>query len=402
MLIIGLMSGTSADGVDAALVDIGGESRAETARCLAVAYHPYADRLRSAVLEQCARTSSDVSTLCILATALAIQYAAAAATVAERAGISLADVTAIACHGQTVWHQPDPVADLGGAHRGTMQIGSAPFLAAATGCAVVSDFRTADMAAGGQGAPLVPYADWVLLGTTGAPRAVQNIGGIANVTYLPASGNLSEVLAFDTGPGNMVIDCVAGILSNGAVRYDEAGMWSAQGRPDYDIVERLIADERFFAAPPPKSTGRELFGREFVEHRFLPVCERHGLFHADTMATATALTAVSIELAYRRWLYPLGRPETVIVGGGGVHNRTLMRMLSDRLAPSRISTHEAFGIPDDFKEAVAFAILAYETLHGRPSNVPAATGAAYPCILGSVTMPPNGGGRVRWEAVPHE
>lgn len=396
MLIIGLMSGTSADGVDAALVDIHGERRAERVTCLAAAYCPYPDELRAAVLEQCDRDRSSVSALCILSSALACQYADAARAVAERAGVSLSRVTAIACHGQTVWHQPEPVAAYGGLHRGTTQLGNAALLAERTGCAVITDFRSADMAAGGQGAPLVPYADWVLMGGSGEPRAVQNIGGIANVTYLPGNGELGEVIAFDTGPGNMVVDCVAEILSNGSMRFDEEGRWAARGVPCGHVVEQIMADEPFFASPPPRSTGRELFGRAFVAERFLPLCSQYGLSDADIMATATELTAASIELAYQRWLYPRGRPMTVVVGGGGVHNRTLMRMLAQRLAPSRVTTHDAVGIPDDFKEAIAFAILGYETLHGRPSNVPGATGAAYPCILGSVTVPPRGGSRIHW------
>lgn len=399
MLIIGLMSGTSADGVDAALVDIRGANRAEVVRCVAFHCVPFPERLRQAILDQCDRERSSVDVLCVLATALAHQYASAAQAVADQAGISLEDVAAIACHGQTVWHQPEPMEGLEGSYRATMQIGSAAAIAAATGCAVISDFRSADMAAGGQGAPLVPYADWALLTRIGEPRAVQNIGGIANVTYLPADGALEGVMAFDTGPGNMVIDQVAAILSHGTMAFDRSGSWAAQGEPAEDVVQRILSDEPFFSCPPPKSTGRELFGREFVERRFLPQCSARGLSDADTMATATALTARSIEIAYRRWLAPRGMPGTAIVGGGGVHNLTLMRMLGSALSPIRLTTHEEFGIHNDAKEAIAFAVLGYETLHGRPSNVPGATGASYPCVLGSVTLPPRGKGKVRLQVV---
>ncbi|MBM3492944.1 MAG: anhydro-N-acetylmuramic acid kinase, partial [Armatimonadetes bacterium] len=314
-----------------------------------------------------------------------------------RCGVAMADIAALACHGQTVWHQPSPARCGDGEYRGTMQIVSAATLAARTGCPVVSDFRTADMAAGGQGAPLVPYADWVLLSRAGEARIMLNIGGIANVTYLPSCDRLDRIAAFDTGPGNMVVDGVVRVLTHGAKAYDVDGAWAAAGRPSQVVVESVMATCPFLRQPPPRSTGREQFGRAFVEETFLPSCREARLSDADTVATATSLTAHTIADALSRW--PIGETPadqnvadaraTVIVGGGGARNSTMMRMLAERLAPARLTTHEEFGIPNDAKEAIAFAILGYATLCGLPSNVPSATGAAYPAVLGSITPAPG-------------
>jgi anhydro-N-acetylmuramic acid kinase len=389
MLMIGLMSGTSADGVDAALVDVADDAAAPPAALLAYTTLAFDAGLRDEILRACDADLSRVDRLCVLQVALAEAYAEAAREVARLAGIALERIAGIASHGQTVWHQPMPARCGGSDHRGTLQIGSAAVLAARTGCRVITDFRSADMAAGGQGAPLVPYADWVLLSRAGEARAMQNIGGIANVTYLPASGGLDEVIAFDTGPGNMVMDAVVALLSGGAKTFDEDGAMAARGCPSECVVDGLIAREPFFSAPPPKSTGREVFGRAYVEGVFMPACRAAGLSDTDTVATAAALTARSVAEAYARWVHPRGVPSVVILGGGGARNATLVRYLTAGLAPSRVTTHAEFGIPDDAKEAIAFAILGHATLNGIPSNVPSATGAAYRAVLGSITPPPK-------------
>jgi anhydro-N-acetylmuramic acid kinase len=395
--IIGLMSGTSADGVDAAMVSISGQGRATRVSVLAFITRPFSPVLRSEILTACDAERARVDRLCVLNVALAEEYALAARAVADRADVPLEEVAAIACHGQTVWHQPQPMQCGEQAYRGTLQLGAPAVLAARTGCTVVSDFRSADMAAGGQGAPLVPYADWALLTSDVEARAVQNIGGIANVTYLPARGQLDDVIAFDTGPGNMVIDAVVAALTDGELSYDRDGAWAAEGTPSEAVIADMMESCSFFGLAPPKSTGREQFGRAFVEREFLPRCARAGLNRQDTVATATALTAETIADAYRRWLSGYGMPQTVIVGGGGASNATLIRILAERLSRSRVTRHDEFGIPDDGKEAIAFALLGYETLAGRPANVPSATGAAYRAVLGSITPPPRERG-LRWSA----
>ncbi len=389
MLIVGLMSGTSADGVDAALVSLSGQGRRTRVRLIAHRHTVFSSSLREEILRACDPATARSDRICVLNTALAHEYARAASEVAAAAGASLGDVAAVACHGQTIWHQPSALQIADGAWRGTMQIGSPAALAQAVGVPVISDFRSADLAAGGQGAPLVPFADFVLFSEVPGGRAVQNLGGIANVTYLPAEAETGDVIAFDTGPGNMVIDGAVGILTGGDRTYDVNGEMAACGHPSEDIVATLMAEEPFFALAPPKSTGREMFGRHFTMDRLLPLCRSRGLSDEDTVATATELTVQSIADAYRRWLLPRGALDMVVLGGGGARNLTLRSRLASELAPARIATHADFGIPDEAKEAVAFAILAYETLHGRASNVPSATGASRPVVLGSVTPAPG-------------
>lgn len=391
MHIIGLMSGTSADGVDAALVEIRGHGRRTHIRLLGFRCLSYEPPLREAILRCCDAERARLPELCAVHALLSERFAAASAAVARDAGVALREVDALACHGQTVWHQPEPRDVAGASVRGTLQIGSAAALAARTGCAVVSDFRSADMAAGGHGAPLVAYADWLLLASADEARAVQNIGGIANVTYLPRDARRDGVVAFDTGPGSMVIDALVGMETGGARRRDEGGCIAASGRVHPGLLAELL-NHPFFRQAPPRTTGREVFGEPFARALFARGTAL-GLSHPDVLATATALTAESIATAYREHLAPRGAPGTVIVGGGGVHNATLMAMLAERLAPARVTTHAAFGMNGDAKEAVAFALLAYETLHGRPSNVPSATGARHAAILGSVTP---GTRRTRW------
>ena len=381
MVIIGLMSGTSADGIDAAAVDFHGQGRRTRISVLHFVSIPYSQRMRDAILDACSPKYSWPWDLCPLNHALGELFGEAACTVAAEAGIPLSEVTAIASHGQTVWHQPEPreIGDRVG--RGTFQIGSPAVIAASTGCRVISDFRSADMAAGGQGAPLVPYFDWVLLGSKTEARAILNIGGIANVTHLPRSGKLKDVRAFDTGPGNMVIDHIAGRLTGGKLAMDAGGELAARGEVKQKRLNRLL-DDPFFALAPPKSTGREKFGHVYADGLWEAEVGK-GMKPVNLLATVTALTAESINRAFQNWV---GAVDTVIAGGGGVKNKTLVSMLN--FGGARITGHDEFGIPDDAKEAVAFALLAYETLHGRPSNVPSATGASRSVVLGSITPAP--------------
>jgi anhydro-N-acetylmuramic acid kinase len=392
MLIIGLMSGTSVDGIDAALVELDTVTEADGRERLNWTLRgftcvPWPPALRAAILEAC-RPDAPVQFVTALNYRVGEAFADAAKQIVENVGVSLAEVDCIASHGQTIWHQPTPFDIAGQGTCGTLQIGEPSVIAARTGCLVVADFRAADMAVGGQGAPLVPFADYALFHSESETRVIQNIGGIANLTYLPEGGTLDDVIAFDTGPGNMLLDGLAQRLSGGSMDYDRGGAWAARGHADAALLEMCLQDP-YFALPPPKTTGREQFGREYAE-RLYAMAQQARCQPEDIMATATRLTADTIARAYRDWLLPKGNIDTVIAGGGGTHNQTLMQMLAAQIAPARLTTHVEYGLPDDAKEAVAFSLLAYETLHGRPSNVPGATGAKHRAILGKIVLPPQG------------
>jgi len=289
-------------------------------------------------------------------------------------------VDAIGCHGQTVRHLPRPADGSGGL---THQLGSAAILAERTGITVVSGFRSRDVAAGGEGAPLVPLVDWWLFRSGDESRAMLNLGGIANLTWLPGDGSLAHLLAFDTGPCNAVLDALAGRFSGGADRRDEGGARALRGRPSPALLEALL-DDPFLAQPPPRSTGRERYGAAYAAD----LHERGRVMMIeddDLMATAVELIAAAVGDAVTRFLSPRGGVEAVYASGGGVRNPALMAALARRLAPARLAPAESLGVRSDAKEALAFAFLAHQTLCGRPGNVPAATGAAHPAVLGNIT-----------------
>jgi anhydro-N-acetylmuramic acid kinase len=384
-VIIGLMSGTSADAIDAAVMEIREEGQCLRWRLLRHVALPWTRELRAAILDAC-RADAPLQQITVLNFRLGEEFARAALLAADAAKLPFAEIAAIASHGQTIWHQPEPLTIGGEETIGTLQIGEAAVIAARTGCTVVTDFRPADMAVGGQGAPLAPFADYLLFADASETRAVQNLGGIANVTLLPAGCDLAGVTAFDTCPANMVLDALANLATGGALEYDRDGQFAAAGQVDPELLEGLLTHP-FFAAPPPKSTGREEFGAKYAEALFLKGHVR-GLSTADVLATATALTVESIAGAYRAFLLPSGLVDTVILGGGGTRNPTLVARLRERLAPAHVMMHSDFGVPDEAKEAAAFALLGYCTLRGRPSNVPSATGASRSTILGKIVLPP--------------
>ena len=282
---------------------------------------------------------------------------------------------------QTIYHAVDADAPV----KSTLQIGEAAVIAARTGVTTVADFRVADVAAGGQGAPLVSYVDWLLLRHPTLTRAVQNIGGIANVTYLPPGDSPAGVIAFDTGPGNMLMDDAVRRVTEGTQTYDHGGILASQGQIDQELLAEWMAHP-YLAQSPPKTTGREQFGASYGA-RVWAQAQRRGLRANDIVATLTALTAASIADAYRRFLPRM--PDQVILGGGGANNPTLVHMLQQHLAPARVTSHETVGLPSDAKEAVAFAVLAYEAIHGRPGNLPTCTGAGTRTILGKITPGAN-------------
>ena len=376
MKVIGLMSGTSVDGIDAAVVEVRGAPPDLSATLLSFTYVPFEADQQSRVFALFDRVQGTVDRICQMNFRLGEWFAEAALRAIDEAGLSRQEIDLIASHGQTIYHAVGEGADV----QSTLQIGEAAVIAARTGITTVADFRVADVAAGGQGAPLVSYVDWLLLRDDQHVRAVQNIGGIGNVTYLPAGDDPAGVLAFDTGPGNVLIDDAARRASDGTLTYDRDGHLAAQGQVDQPLLAELLAHP-YLAQPPPKTTGRELFSVSFGEHVWMRG-KSHGLRDADIVATLTAFTAASIADAYAQFLPQ--QPDEVILGGGGASNPVLVRMLQQRLSPTRVTTHEALGLSSDAKEAIAFAVLAYETIHGRTGNLTTCTGAASRTVLGKV------------------
>jgi anhydro-N-acetylmuramic acid kinase len=377
--VLGLMSGTSADGVHAALAEISGEGEATGARIIGLSHQPYDGALRGRIF-RLFESDCPVPYLCEMNFALGKVFARAAEELAAAHG-GIDGVHLIASHGQTVCHRPGRGAASGGAGS-TLQIGEPAVIAERTGVMVAADFRVADVAAGGQGAPLSAFADYVLFRHPALGRAVQNIGGIGNVTFLPAGCRLDEVTAFDTGPGNMLIDAAAEAASGGRLECDVDGKLAAAGHVDEDLLGWLMGHE-FIRAEPPKTAGREEFGAAFADE-FMNRARERGLTGQDTVAVATAFTAESVADAYRRFLLPKGRLDEVILGGGGAYNVTLRGWIEERLPGVRVHTHEDFGIPGHAKEALAFAILGNEAVLGRASGMPAVTGARRPALLGKI------------------
>lgn len=387
MNIIGLMSGTSLDGIDAVLAEFSGTTEAELQWSVkAFVTLPFREEQRRQIHD--AITRGAPADLCRLHADLGEWFAAAALAVCDAAGMSPEKVDLIGSHGQTVWHIPP-----GHGRRGaTLQLGDPATIAERTGISVVSDFRSRDMAAGGQGAPLVPWQDRVLFSLPGRSRVLQNIGGIGNLTWIPPSGEPAALVAFDTGPGNVLIDAAAEMATSGRETFDRDGHWAARGRVDESLLAEMLAHP-YFDQPPPKSTGRELFGRPYLEtivRRRSPGDEQAW---ADLIATMTAFTARTIALGLRHWVAGRGVDE-VIVSGGGARNPVLMAMIRAELAPVPVLPGEALGLNPDAKEALAFAALAWAFACRIPANVPEATGAQGPRVLGSHT--PGAAGRRGW------
>ncbi len=380
MIVMGLMSGTSADGIDAAIVELLGAPPRLEWHVLGYSHFSHSPDLREEIFACFRPETGAVDRLCSLNFALGEAFASAAIQAAQQAGLSIQQIDLIGSHGQTVWHIPT------GKQASTLQLGEPAIIAERTGRPVVSNFRTRDMAAGGQGAPLVAYVDRILLTHPEKRRAVQNIGGIANVTYLPKSGDGQSAFAFDTGPGNMLIDALAARVSAGRLTCDLDGKLAARGQVHSDLLAELM-ETPYLHQTPPKTTGRELFGQTFADIVWARA-EALGLSAEDRLATVTAFTAASIARAYTDFLP--ARPDEVILSGGGAMNPVLVSMLAKYVAPAQVLTSDALGLQAEAKEAVAFAVLAYESWHNRPGNLPEATGARQPVILGNFTpVPPR-------------
>ena len=388
---IGLMSGTSTDGVSAALVRLRPTPSGYRHQLVAHATIPYRTALRAKLLRAAEGDPLPAAVLSELNAELGERFAAAAIAIARRAGSPLERIDVIGSHGHTIFHGPP------GSGRSrppsTLQIGEPAVIAARTGITTVADFRPADVALGGQGAPLVPYVHWLLLTHRRRGRAVHNIGGIANLTYLPPGARLGDVLAFDTGPGNMVIDAVMERQTKDRRRFDRGGAVAAAGAAHESTLAALLAHP-YFRRRPPKSTGREQFGTAFVDE-LMRRARRARLRPADVVATATALTARSMAYAYERFVLPRGRLDEIYVAGGGALNHTLLRLLHECLPQVRIAPLDALGIPSMAIEPISFAVLACEALRARPSNVPGVTGARRPAILGKIAP----GEPARWRGI---
>ncbi len=373
--IVGLMSGTSADGIDAALVEVRGHGLSTRVNLLGFETRPI-DR---ALKERIWRLPDDQSAnICELNFLLGEAFAAAAHQVVDQTHLSMTDVHLIGSHGQTARHQPlSPQTQV----PSTLQIGEGAVIAERTGCPVICDFRVADVAAGGQGAPLIPLVDYLLFRPPQDIRLTLNLGGIANITMLHP--DLGRVMAFDTGPANMAIDTVARVISGWNLAYDRDGALASRGAVDQPLLAELL-NHPYLALAPPKSTGRETFGRDFI----YPLMTRMQNRLEDLLTTLSQFTVESIGLAYDRFIFPQGVVQQMYVSGGGVHNPFLMERLSRRLSPMPVSSIADLGMDPDAKEAVAFAVLANEALFCNPGNVPSATGAQGPRVLGKFVLPP--------------
>ena len=384
MIVAGVMSGTSADGIDVALVRM--EARSHGFELLGHAEYPYPKKVRAAVLAAMNALQASVADLSRLNFLLGELYAEAVLATERQLRVK---VDLVGCHGQTLYHQGEPQPFLGRNLAATWQTGEGAIVAARVGAPVVSDFRPADMASGGKGAPLVPFLDYMLFRDVRVGRIVQNIGGIANLTAIPAGAAPEGVFAFDTGPGNMVIDAVTDKLFGQP--FDRSGKIAASGKVLEKVINNFL-QRAFFKKQPPKTAGREEFGREFVRE-FLLGCKGHR--KQDVVATATALTANSIADAVRRFVIrnsnSARKPafHEMILSGGGAKNAALVTMLTSQLAPLglRLRFSDEFGLPSAAKEAVAFAVLAHETWHRRASNIPSATGARRAVVLGKISYP---------------
>jgi anhydro-N-acetylmuramic acid kinase len=376
-----MICGTSGDGVSAALVQTDGYETARRVDVLAHTVHPYPPDIRDRLFALFLPQRFSASDLGHLHRDLGELLAGVALAVVELGRRAPEDLTAVAVHAPTLFHEPPTAGRLGI----FMEVGEAAIIAERTGTRVVCELRPSDLAAGGHGAPLSAYADYVLFAHPERGRAVQNIGGIANVTYLPPQATIDDVLSFDTGPGNMVIDGVVSRLTDGQSLYDQDGQLAAQGRVNEDLLNDLLTCP-YVQMRPPKTTGREDFGEPFVR-QVLVRAETLHLSAADIAATVTAFTAECIRLHYERELAPRGPLDEVIVYGGGAHNPTLLRMIETRIAPVRLRRQEEFGIPGDAREAVTWTILADETLAGHAGNVPAASGARHRVVLGKIVDP---------------
>ena len=374
MRVAGIMSGTTLDGIDVAVVDIDGRGYTKKIEVIGALATPYPKAVREALLGV-SNAMTHTATVSRLNVLLGELYAEAFLATCKKRAIAPDSVALIGCHGQTIYHEGEPCDYLGRRFSNTLQIGEGAVIAERTGIDTVTNFRERDIAAGGKGAPLVPYADYVLFRDARRGRVALNIGGIANLTAIPAKAKPTDIIAFDTGPGNMIMDALVSKLTFGAQSYDKSGAIAANGVIHEALLKGMLGD-RYFTLTPPKTTGREQYGAEFVTGLIAT-----GVSLVDLIATATEFTARSIALGIEQLR---GTFHDLISAGGGCHNKVLMRRLQQLLPAMKVMTSKKVGIHPDSKEAVAFAVLAYQTRHGLDGNLPSATGARHAAILGKL------------------
>jgi anhydro-N-acetylmuramic acid kinase len=386
MLVLGLMSGTSADGIDVALARISGAPPQLNAKLLGHTSSKFPAALRKEILRVAEQRPITAGELSQLNFRLGEIFAEAARTACRKFRVSPKRIALIGSHGQTIFHQGKPALYLGRLTASTLQIGEPSIIAARTGITTVGDFRPADIALGGQGAPLVPYADYLLYRHQKLGRVSLNLGGIANITVIPASAKPDQILAFDTGPANMLIDALVAHFSHGRQRFDKNARIAQTGRSIPAVLDELMRDP-YLKLAPPKSTGREYYGHAYLK-KVLALGKKHRAKPADLIRAATIFTALSVVDALNRFVLPKIKTHQLIVSGGGAKNPLLLAQLAAALGIIEIIPSSRFGVPEDAKEAFAFALLAYETFHNRPGNLPSATGAHGPAILGKISYAP--------------
>ncbi len=381
--VIGLMSGTSVDGIDAAIVEITGHNLETEVDLIAFETFPFPLGVPQRILALCHLDTGRVDDICEMNFYIGHLFAEAVKHILKKSGMHASDIDLIGSHGQTIHHLPKDANT--SRYPSTLQVGEPAVIAHETGIPTIADFRVADMAAGGHGAPLVSYPDYLLFRNRTKTVGLLNIGGIANLTVLPANGTFDSVSAADTGPGNMCIDAVVTEITHGSEHYDKAGKRAAQGTPCQSLIDEWLKHP-FFHQSPPKTTGREMFGHTYAME-CLAACRKYQLSDNDCIATLTELTVQTITDYIAEFVTEQNPIDVLYVSGGGVHNQTIMRRLGERLGDTSVEPVDNSGISADAKEAIAFAILANETLHGNTGNLPSATGASVRKILGKFVCP---------------
>jgi len=385
MLVLGMMSGTSADGIDVALARISGAPPNLSAKLIGHASVRFPGQLRKEILRVGEQLPISAGALSQLNFRLGVLFADAALAACRKFRVARGRISLIGSHGQTIFHQGWPVPCFGSPTASTLQIGEPSVIAARTGIATIGDFRPADMALGGQGAPLVPYVDYLLYRHVRLGRVSLNLGGIANITVLPRAAKPQQVFAFDTGPANMLIDALV-LHFTRRQRFDKSARLAAQGRSNPALLDEFLRDP-YLKLVPPKTTGREYYGHTYLK-KILALGRRHHAKPNDLIRAATIFTALSVVDALNRFILKKEKIDQLIVSGGGAHNPLILAQLSAALPGIEVLPSSRLGVPEDAKEAFAFALLAYETFHQRPSNLPSATGARGPAILGKISYAP--------------
>lgn len=379
-LIIGTMSGTSTDGIDVALIKIKGSRLKTELKVVAFDSFPFPEKVRKEIFQIYPPNQVNVEEIARISNLISEIQAESIIKLVSKSGCRLDEIDLISMYGLTLYHEPpDRRKKLISKH---LEIGEPAIVMERTGITTLSDLRMQDIAVGGEGCPLVPYADWILYCDKNIGRAVQNIGGIGNVTGIPPSAKLDDLIAFDTGPGNMIVDGLVKFFSNGREKFDRNGRLAAQGTVNQKLLDLLMGNA-FIKKVPPKSTGRELFGEQYCKW-LLEQANEMRIAKNDLLATATAFTAESIAYSYRRFLFPHFDIDQIILGGGGAKNSTLVNMIRERLAPIKVFVSEDFGLKSEAKEAVSWAILGNEVIQGKTCNVPSATGANRGVLLGKL------------------